>query len=345
MKKILLVLTGGTIGSTVTDGAIGTNPNSRYQLLAMLQAQYPWHEEFAFHVIQPVEILSENLQPVVWETVVAAIITAQPQQYQGIIITHGTDTLAFSASALSFCLQSLNLPILLVSSDYPLADDRANGLANFICALEFIRQIQQAGVFVPYRNQGQTMQVHLATRLASCLQLSGDFITVQQKSYMQFSDGKFSLLNPSTVLEKSPPTTISPRFSQRVMLVKPYPGLNYQHIAINQVDAVLHDLYHSGTAAVSSQWGSDYSLLDFAQRCQQQGVALYLAPSVKSTAVYDTTKALIDHGAIMLWNMSLEAAYAKLLLAYGNFNDTASVMAFMAADIAGEIIESPLQAN
>ncbi len=97
--------------------------------------------------------------------------------------------------------------MLLVSSDYPLDDPRANGLENFICAVEFILQKIQAGVFVPYRNQQQTTQVHRGSRLACSLQLSGDFFSVQGKSFMQFENGQFSLLNPSakSILGKNSP--------------------------------------------------------------------------------------------------------------------------------------------
>ena len=336
MKQILLVLTGGTIGSTVTDGIIDTNPATRVQLIERLRSCYPKHHEFNFHVIQPVELLSENLVPCVWETVIAAIEAEQPDRYDGIVITHGTDTLSFSAAALSFCLQGLKPPILLVSSDYPLDDAKANGVENFICALEFIRQIHLPGVFVPYRNRGQAMQVHWGTHLASSLQLSSDFISVQHKSYMAFDGVSFAALNPR--IAPAPPTAwrFAPRFSERVLLVKPYPGLNYRRFDLSQTDAVLHDLYHSGTASVSAQWGCDYSLPEFINRCNKEGVKVYLAPAVKSADAYQSTRALIDLGAEIIWDMSLEAAYVKLLLAYGNFSDRQSIGDFMAADIAGE---------
>ena len=125
-------------------------------------------------------------------------------------------------------------------------------------------------------------------------------------------------------------------FSERILMIKPYPGLNYAHFNLENVDAVLHDLYHSGTACASIQWGKNYSLLEFIKRCGEQDIKVYLAPAIKSADAYQSTRALIEQGAEMIWNMSIEAAYVKLMLAYGNFSDEQQIMAFIDRDIAGE---------
>jgi len=342
MKNILLVFTGGTIGSTVTDGTINTSGTSSFELIRQFQTQYKNHQAINFNIIRPIEILSENLAPCVWETIIAAIEAEQPDIYDGIIITHGTDTLSFTAAALSFYFNAVKIPMLLVSSDYPLDDRRANGLENFICAVEFILQKQESGVFVPYRNQQQSTQVHSGTRLASSLQLSGDFFSVQGKSYLRFENHKF-LSDPNTTqanrtttdkAENSSP--LKARFSQRILMIKPYPGLDYSHFNLEQVDAVLHDLYHSGTACASMQWGKNHCLPEFIRRCSERGIKVYLAPAIKSANAYQSTRILMEQGAEMIWNMSIEAAYVKLALAYGNFDDRQRITDFLNSDIAGE---------
>ena len=389
MKNILVVFTGGTIGSTAAEGTINTSSAAPFKLIRQFQEHYQNQQQIHFSTIQPLQILSENLAPCVWQTLIAAIEAQQTDQYDGIIITHGTDTLAYTAAALSFYFNALKIPMLLVSSDYPLADPRANGLENFICAVEFILQKCQAGIFVPYRNQQQTIQVHRGSHLTCSLQLTGDFFSVQGKGFMQFENQKFSLLNPSSkpilsknckklplLLERAgvrrlkstpyisphpnllPPEKeqqhlyryLCPRgeetrinipqlkanFSERILMIKPYPGLNYAHFNLENVDAVLHDLYHSGTACASTQWGENYSLQEFIKRCGAQNIKVYLAPAIKSANAYQSTRALIEQGAEMIWNMSIEAAYVKLILAYGNFSDEQQIMAFIEMDIAGE---------
>jgi L-asparaginase/Glu-tRNA(Gln) amidotransferase subunit D len=340
MKKILVVFTGGTIGSTASKGSINTSGEAPFKLIKQFQQHHNNHQQIHFSTIQPLQILSENLNICVWQTLITAIEAEQPGEYDGIIITHGTDTLAYTAAALSFYFNAIKIPMLLVSSDYPLDDPRANGLGNFLCAVEFILQNIQAGVFVPYRDQQQITQVHSGARLACSLQLSGDFFSVQGKIFMQFANEQFSLLNPSTKLIPGKNSNQLPHlkahFSERILMIKPYPGLNYAHFNLENVDAVLHDLYHSGTACASAQWGENYSLVAFIKRCAEQKIKVYLAPAIKSADAYQSTRTLITEGAEMIWNMSIEAAYAKLTLAYGNFSDNQQIMAFIDRDIAGE---------
>jgi len=336
MKNILVVFTGGTIGSIATDGIINTSDASSFKLIRLFQQHYENHRQIHFDTIQPLQILSENIAPGAWTTIIAALEAAQPDRYDGIVITHGTDTLAYTACALSFYFNAARIPMLLVASDYPLAHPKANGLENFICAVEFILQLNQAGVFVPYRNQQQTTQLHKATHLTCSLQLSGDFFSVQGKSYLHFENRQFSPSNPAA---KQTPTQCIPlkaSFSERILMIKPYPGLNYARFNLDNVDAVLHDLYHSGTACASLQWGENYSLAEFIKRCEKQGITVYLAPAIKSADAYQSTQALIEQGANIIWNMSIEAAYVKLMLAYENFDDKQEIMDFINRDIAGE---------
>jgi L-asparaginase len=336
MKNILLVSTGGTIGSTVQAGTIDTSSSAQLKLLQLFQ-QRDAHPDIHFHCIQPLQILSENLAPCIWQTLIQAIEAKQPEQYDGIIVTHGTDTLAYTACALSFYFHALKIPLLLVSSDYSLADVRANGLDNFACAVEFIRQQHIAGVFVPYGNQQQIMQVHQGTRLACSLQLSSDFFSVQNKALMAFENGQFTPCNP---VNSSRTTTMPLKadFSARVLMIKPYPALDYSQFNLQGVDAVLHDLYHSGTACATELWGEQHSLTNFIKRCKKQNITVYLAPAIHSEDAYQSTRELIEYGAIMLWNLSIEAAYVKLLLAVSHFNDPQQIIDFMNTTLAHEHI-------
>ncbi len=187
MKKILVVFTGGTIGSSVSGNKIDTAKENHSRLLTLYHERFARASRVKFVHIAPVEILSENLVPAVWTQILIAIDAYDMHGLAGIIMTHGTDTLAFSASAFGYYYADLNMPLVLVSSDYPLTDDRANGLANFDAAVALILERSACGVFVAYRNQGESTQIHLGTRLASCLQLSSQFMSVQSKAYCQFA--------------------------------------------------------------------------------------------------------------------------------------------------------------
>lgn len=336
-KNILLLLTGGTIGSKAQQGSIDTDQAAGFKLLELFQQQYPDHSRINFTTRQVAQLLSENLHPDFWQTLIAAIEAEDICDYDGIIITHGTDTLAFTAAVLGIYFHAINIPLLLVSSNFPLANTKANGLPNFICAVDFIRQSHAAGVFVPYQNPGHPMQVHIGTRLNSCLPLSGDFISVQGRPYCRYENAEFTRLH---ALPEKQAITVSFKVKfARILLIKPYPGLNYSHFNLDNVDVILHDLYHSGTACIINQWGEQHSLIEFSAQCQQRSVPLYLTPAIKTADTYSSTQQLLAHGAKIVWNSSLESVYAKLCLAYASNIDADAITTFLATNVAWEQIE------
>jgi L-asparaginase len=77
-------------------------------------------------------------------------------------------------------------------------------------------------------------------------------------------------------------------------------------------------------------------LVKFINHCKKLDICVYLAPAIKSPDAYQSTQALLEQGANIIWNMSIEAAYVKLLLAYGNFVDKQEILDFLSRDIAGE---------
>lgn len=332
--NILLVFTGGTIGSQLQNGSIDTHRSAGFKLIQLFQQHDTGHAQVHFKTLQPLQILSENLHPQAWHTVIAAIEVEDLSEFDGIIVTHGTDTLAFTAATFGLYFNALKIPMLLVSSDLPLDNPTGNGLKNFRCAVAYIRRQRQPGVFVPYQNPGQAMQVHIATRLSSCLPLSGDFISVQSKPYLTFENGEFRQHHDLPPLSNYP-HKLESQFG-RILLIRPYPGLNYDDFKLDNANAVLHDLYHSGTACVSQQWGARHSLIVFNAQCQERGIPLYLAPSIRSESAYSSTRELLTHGVKMIWNTSLEAAYAKLALAYGNLDYIQDIDDFLEQDIARE---------
>ncbi len=341
MTNILVVFTGGTIGSTAINGTINTSQTQSYQLIQLFQKRFNPAETIHFKTVQPLQLLSENLFPLAWETLINAIEAENLSNYDGVIVTHGTDTLAYTAAALALYFNSIKIPLLLVSSNYPLESSQANGLMNFNCAVEFIKQRKEVGVFVPYKNPDSEMLVHLGARLSSCLQLSGDFISAQFKAYLQFEQGGFNQIN-SIKASSCTSYQLKASFSKSCLFIRPYPGLDYSQFKLDGVDVVIHDLYHSGTACSSSDWGENHSLPVFIKKCRQLNISFYMAPAIKNTDAYHSTRILIEQGAKMIWNMSIESAYVKLLLAYGNFSDELSIEQFLDKNIAFEQIECPI---
>ena len=331
--RILLVFTGGTIGSLSENGNIDLDPKARFKLLELFKQRYPNSAAIDFKPVQALQILSENLHPLDWTTLIETIESENPDAFDGIIITHGTDTLAFSASALGLYFNHLDKPVLMVSSNLPLENPDANGIPNLIAAVDFIVQAKAVGVFVAYQNPGEILEIHQATRLSSCLPLSGDFMSIQSKSFMRYEAGRFEQLYPLTTTAQ---LKVKADFSARILLVRPYPGLNYQNFNLENIDLVLHDLYHSGTACTRDAYGDFYNLSCFIHNCQQLDLPVYLCPSLYSDSAYSSTRELLASGAEMIWNTTLETTYAKLLLAFGNFRNRQEREQFLQNNIAGE---------
>ena len=337
MKNILLVMTGGTIGSVIDGDNIDTSSRTASLLMDLFQQQYD-ASGVHFKTLQLPPILSENLQPDFWRHLILAIESENLANFDGIIITHGSDTLAFTAAMLGLYFHRLQIPLLLVASHLPLENPNANGLPNFICAVDYIVQQQPEAVMAPYQNPGQTMAIHLGTRLLSSLPLSSDFLSAQCKPWMRYRQGQFQLIDEANHAPKQS-FDLNLYLDKKILLIKPYPGLDYRHFNLEQVDCVLHDLYHSGTACAIDASDS-HSLLYFLQRCQKKNIPVFLAPIIKQDSLYDSTRQLQKHGAGFIWNMTLESAYAKLLLALDNFDDKEDIQNFLNSNIANEIINT-----
>ena len=95
--------------------------------------------------------------------------------YDGIIIAHGTDTLAYTTNMLSIMLSGIDIPVVMVSSNYILSDDRANGNDNFINAVFFISHSKYKGVYAIYRNNKGVNVVYLGSRLKQCEALTNEY--------------------------------------------------------------------------------------------------------------------------------------------------------------------------
>lgn len=171
--NILVIFTGGTICSSINNGYINTNETGGDRLIneyKKLHAQDT--ENINFMTAQPYYILSENLNGghinKLADCIHNAIHASSPD---GIIITHGTDTQQYMSSALSYMYPNLQIPVVLVSSNYILDDERANGIENLSAAVDFIKgcsnnqQMTHHGVYTAYKNENEAAVIHYGTRL------------------------------------------------------------------------------------------------------------------------------------------------------------------------------------
>jgi len=317
--KILVIFTGGTIGSTKSGSVIDIDAETSFQLLESYLAQ-PQAKAVEFETQQPIYILSENLVPNDWDALLHTLNSVDQSQYDGIIIAHGTDTLPYTAAAISFGIQQCDVPVLLVSSDYPLDDKRANGLVNFTGAIDFIAQGVVAGVFVVFKNNNGETLVHLGSRLREADPYSDDFDSVAGVVFGKMEDGRFVYNNDKRnvsldALKEYDFSVHKPAsFDAEVLLIQPFAGLNYDYFKFDakKPHAVLHSLYHSGTANTSDS--QSHSIKAFAAYCVEQGVPIYAAPIKQTDDLYQSAKELMDAGVKPLVGCSLESSLVKLMM-------------------------------
>ena len=139
--NITVIFTGGTIGSSVQQSFVSTDAQMPYRLLAMYNIEQKKKGAAIphFQTEAPYTTLSEYMDGSHLNLLIACIRDQLTKNIDGIIVTHGTDTLPFTAAALGMCFAYARVPILLVSSNYILDDPRANGLTNFTAAVDYIR--------------------------------------------------------------------------------------------------------------------------------------------------------------------------------------------------------------
>ena len=140
--KILVVFTGGTIGC-------GGEGGGKYMLTQMYLDRYG---DVDFDTAEPYTVLSENLEGSHMNMLADCLQSYDLNSYDGIVVTHGTDTLQYTSAFLAYIFDGLNVPIVLVSANYPLDDSRSNGFENFVGAIDFIKSGSGNGVFVSYKN-------------------------------------------------------------------------------------------------------------------------------------------------------------------------------------------------
>ena len=326
--KILLILTGGTIGTVVSGDGIrripGPEKTEEPLLLQVLRDRYPGIKT-EFTIRTPYQVLSEHMTMGHMEKLAACLreeLSPEKQScYDAVFITHGSDTLAFTAAFLGELMQGCPLPVFLLAAQRPLEDPESNGPENVRAALLLTATIRgavkqgtarhHAPVYVPYRNSDGIMYLHWAEELRQCEPGTDDFFSSHMgdvREYVGENAGKNAGKNAGEKkAEKTEPWVVPEvTFQNDVLLLHPYVGINYDHISLEHVRAVVHTLYHSSTAPKE--------LVGFLDRCREAGVFCYILPCEPENCHYETTRELILHGAIPVSGMTEERAYIRLMM-------------------------------
>lgn len=307
--KILVIFTGGTIGCTLKNNVLKTDKSNSYLLLDMYNSfcQANNLEKVDFQIAQPYTILSENLSFDKLAKLKECINNHNLDCFDGIIVTHGTDTLQYTASYLSYVLGSDTKPIVLVSANYPLSHKLSNGLDNFVNAVNFIKSKNNKGVFVSYKNKGENGKIHRGTRLLPHLPYSDDIYSVLNSFYGEVVDNKFIKNNNYTEQKDEFNFDDKSSLTQDILKLNSYVGMNYP-TPLENIKAILLEGYHSGTLNTSA-----IAMQKFCQNAQLNNIPVFLTGACKG--FYYESKTLFDSLKIkVLPCASPIAMYIKLSL-------------------------------
>ena len=304
MKPILVLFTGGTIAS-VSNGGIIAPDSGRGEFLIDLYRKTSGDNDTQFETHSPVHILSENLCFSGWNALIKALCSFEHNNYAGIIITHGSDTLAYTSALVGMLYKHTEIPIIITASNKPLDVKGSNGLFNFTSAVSLIKEGRYKGIFTVYE------KVYLATRLIPADTALDRFSCYGGEEFEGVSEYRLDkprekLLDPNITLENE------------VLVITPYPNMSYSSYNLSaRPAAVLHTLYHSGTACTSSECGGKHSLTAFAKRCKALDIPLYLCGTKGGKAdIYAGMEEIRELGVNTIDRISDVAAYIKLLIAY-----------------------------
>ena len=272
--KILVVFTGGTIGSTKNNGVISPDKSNSYLLLDLYRKL---DEQTEFVSVQPYTILSENLCGDNLNQLYDCICKNITTDTDGVIVTHGTDTLQYTSAFLSYAFGLNSIPIVVVSANYPLADERSNGFANFASAVDFIRENAGSGVFTAYKNEGENPKIHRASRLIAHRCYDDNVFSVFNSFYGEIVEHNF-VKNPvySQLDDKiNMNQNIKLGKSSDIIRVNPCVGMEYPVVS-DKIKAILLEGYHSGTLNTISQ-----DFIDFCKGADDKNVPIFLTGACK----------------------------------------------------------------
>ena len=354
-KRILLVHTGGTIGSAF-------DKEKQCRVLAPRLADMTLLKRFMADTNSTQEEIaslfdnsgldeknrtfSENMTYSKLNMILRNISTKNIDDYSGIIILHGTDTLAYTSSLFSFVFSDTDIPIMMVSGNRPPDDEKSNANINFQTAVRLILQGIAPNVYVPYRNVDGKVWLHIGSAIRQSPNYSEDFECVSEKKSFCLNDTDLSevfskCLELSDNRKKLPfELNDSELIDNGILMILPYTGMDYRHYNLDGVKAIIHGSYHSGTVCVERNFEADEynynSLLWLADECDRKNIPIFVAPSKLNAEQYSSVLDLVKNSSAELLDMTTESAYAKLLLAiscgYENLTE------YMHMEISNEIM-------
>jgi len=342
MKKVLIIGTGGTIVAEAGENGLEPRPASPAlkRFLDELRGT-----EYDIDYIDLLNLDSSNIQSEEWQ-LIAENVYREIDNYDGIIITHGTDTMAYTASMLSFMIQNPGKCIVLTGSQIPLTNPLSDARINLATALAAI-SANLPGVYVAFNRR-----IIRGCRAVKVRTLGIDAFESVNAHYVgeMLADGlhiydhgvrtaaQLSGGNPVKGDSKSS-IVFKPDVNDHVFLLKLIPSTNPEIF-----DAIFHLRYRGIVIEAFGAGGLHFIRRDLAKRIKslvENGVAVVICSQClyerSDISIYEVGRKIMSLGVIPGLDMTTEAAVTKLMWALGQTSDLEEIRRIFGTNIAGEI--------
>lgn len=336
MTKILIIYTGGTIGM-VNDAKTGTLiPFDFEQIKENVPELARLDYHLSVHSFDPI-LDSSNMDTEVWVTL-AELIKEKYDLFDGFVILHGSDTMSFTASALSFMLQNLAKPIVLTGSQLPIGEIRTDAKENLITALEIAATKKEGRAMVPEVCIYFDYQLFRGNR--SIKYNSEKFEAFQSPNYPILAEAGVHLTFHQNYILPQPhqPFQIQTKLNPNIGVLKMYPGITKQAVLAitnSDVDAIVLEAFGSGNTP-TAPWFINCLAQAIAQNKIIVDISQCKGGSVQ-LGLYQTSKQLQQMGVVSGYDMTFEATITKLMYLMGLGLELAVVKEMLEKPISGEL--------
>lgn len=336
-KKILVIYTGGTIGMIKEEKSGTLKPFNFENIYAYIPMLKLLNYQIDFHTF-PVLIDSSNVDVKFWVEL-AETIETKYEYYDGFVVLHGSDTMSYTASALSFMLKNLNKPVVLTGSQLPLGVIRTDGRENIINAIEVAAACEEDTAIIPevcicfenkiyrgnrtFKNNAAHFEAFLSPNYPPLAEIG---IDIKYNSY--------AILKPN--FKK---LSVVKTLDTNIAVIKLFPGINPQIIRsiINTPDlkALIIETYGSGNAP------TDERFIKEIEEAIRRNILVVNVTQCKKGSVqmekYETGKKLQEIGVVGGNDITTESAVTKLMYLFGIESDMTKIVSLFNKSIRGEM--------